>query len=357
LSKNNLDLELESSTLEKLKILIKKLNDTLFATIKGSQSIETEGLEKLLTFISRVSSECHDHFSNFIPVLIKLKYFSKENNVEEILEDIYQIKFKHDYKKYCNKLRELQNNYKSIVVPELLKANLESLDEWLNIFFRFEGLPFQFITMENAMHGDISGILYLIADDSSSFMNRSYNNKTEENIQLVRKQASSYIDIINSCLDELQILNNQILGISGRTGFLELVNIPERLQEVSVTMIDKNVNYDFKGSKFGGGFAAEGGIQTGGTLIDVSSTNNLTEAAQQIQELLQQLQTQGMNENEAQKQAAQDLAKQAEQDPTLMGKLIQWSKSMADTASKTTVSEATKGVVQLALRIAGISLP
>ena len=122
-------------------------------------------------------------------------------------------------------------------------------------------------------------------------------------------------------------------------------------------MIDKNTNYDLKGSKFGGGFAAEGGIQSGGTFIDISSNNNLTEAAQQIQTLLQQLQTQGMNAEEAQKQGAHDLAKQAEQDPTLMGKLIQWSKSMADTAGKTTVSEATKRVLKLALQIAGISLP
>jgi polyhydroxyalkanoate synthesis regulator phasin len=116
-------------------------------------------------------------------------------------------------------------------------------------------------------------------------------------------------------------------------------------------------SYDLRGAKFGGGFATEGGLQTGGSLIDASSTNNLSEAALQIQELLQQLQTQGSTSEEAQQKVASDLARQAESDPSVMGKLVNWGKSLADTAGKTTVSEATKGVVKLALQIAGIPIP
>lgn len=116
-------------------------------------------------------------------------------------------------------------------------------------------------------------------------------------------------------------------------------------------------SYDLRGAKFGGGFATEGGLQTGGSLIDVSSTNNLSEAALQIQELLQQLQNQGNTSEESQKKVASDLAEQAASDPSVMGKLVQWGKSLADTAGKTTVSEATKGVVKLALQIAGIPMP
>lgn len=116
-------------------------------------------------------------------------------------------------------------------------------------------------------------------------------------------------------------------------------------------------NYDLRGAKFGGGFATEGGLQTGGTLIDVSSTNSLSEAALQIQELLQQLQTQGSTSEEAQQQVAKDLAKQAESDTSVMGKLVQWGKSIADTASKTTVSEAVKRVIKLGLQMAGITMP
>jgi uncharacterized protein YjbI with pentapeptide repeats len=51
----------------------------------------------------------------------------------------------------------------------------------------------------------------------------------------------------------------------------------------------KNTTYNQQNSKWGGGFAAEGGIQIGGQFIDASSKQNLTEAAQEIQQLLDHL--------------------------------------------------------------------
>jgi HSP20 family molecular chaperone IbpA len=115
--------------------------------------------------------------------------------------------------------------------------------------------------------------------------------------------------------------------------------------------------YDLSNAKFGGGFAAEGGFQVGGNLIDLSCARNLSDAAQQIQELLQQLEGRGVSIEDAKQQAASDLAKQAKANPTIMGNLVKWGQSLADTAGKTTVSEATKGVVKLALQMSGISLP
>jgi transcriptional regulator with XRE-family HTH domain len=115
--------------------------------------------------------------------------------------------------------------------------------------------------------------------------------------------------------------------------------------------------YNLSNAKFGGGFAAEDGLQIGGNLTDLSSASNLTDAAQQIQELLQQLEEQGISIENAKQQAASDLAKQAEANPTFRGKLVKWGQSLADTAGKTTVSEAVKGVIKLGVQILGIPLP
>jgi hypothetical protein len=123
-----------------------------------------------------------------------------------------------------------------------------------------------------------------------------------------------------------------------------------------MTEQDKS-NYNLSNAKFGGGFAAEGGFQVGGNLIDLSSANNLTDAAQEIQELLQQLQGQGVSMEDAKQQAASDLAKQAKDNKNVMGKLVNWGQSLADTASKTTVSEVAKGVVKISLQMLGIPLP
>ncbi|WP_204137301.1 hypothetical protein [Halomicronema sp. CCY15110] len=123
-------------------------------------------------------------------------------------------------------------------------------------------------------------------------------------------------------------------------------------------------NYDLRGSKFGGGFAAEGGIQVGGTLNDLSQTEDLTEAASKIQQLLTQLQSQSASEDVAHDEAAKALAAQAQQDPTLMGKLVNWGKALGGDASKAATSEAAKVaggqaakvVITKALALLGLSL-
>lgn len=112
--------------------------------------------------------------------------------------------------------------------------------------------------------------------------------------------------------------------------------------------------YNLENAKFGGGFVAEGGLQVGGQLIDLLAANSLADAAKEIQELLQQLQKQGVSSEDATQQAASDLAEQAKANPSVMSKVVKWG---MDTAGKTTVGEATKGVIKLTLQMLGIPLP
>ena len=110
----------------------------------------------------------------------------------------------------------------------------------------------------------------------------------------------------------------------------------------------------------GGGSYYETINTGGGNYIQgnyVNMSQDLTEAAGQIQELLNQLQKSGVTVEAAQEQVATDLAKQAESNLTVMGKLVGWGKTMANKASETTVSEAAKAIVPLALKLVGIPLP
>lgn len=118
----------------------------------------------------------------------------------------------------------------------------------------------------------------------------------------------------------------------------------------SQSMGDRNINT-------GGGNYNEriDGNYIQGNYINMSQ--DLTQAAQQIQDLLQQLQNQGVPVETSQQQVAADMAKQAETNPAMMEKLVLWGKAMANKASETTVSEAAKIVLTLALKAAGVPLP
>ena len=91
--------------------------------------------------------------------------------------------------------------------------------------------------------------------------------------------------------------------------------------------------------------------------INEAQQKNLVDTAAEIQELLNQLQIQGYSQEQAQQQVAQDLALKADNDPTVLGKLVKWGQSLGDSAAKTTVSEAAKEVFKLALRLSGIPIP
>lgn len=81
-------------------------------------------------------------------------------------------------------------------------------------------------------------------------------------------------------------------------------------------------------------------------------SQDLTHAASQIQDLLDQLRQHGVVENAAQKQVATDLASEAKKDPNVREKLQKWGESLAST----TVSDVVKGIVKLACKSAGIPL-
>ncbi|ACK67912.1 hypothetical protein PCC8801_3971 [Rippkaea orientalis PCC 8801] len=77
---------------------------------------------------------------------------------------------------------------------------------------------------------------------------------------------------------------------------------------------------------------------------------SLVEAAQEIQQLLEQLQQSGVTLEDAQHQVAKDLVTKAQNDPTWKNTLIKWGQSMGDLATKTVVTEVVKEVIKLALK-------
>jgi len=95
----------------------------------------------------------------------------------------------------------------------------------------------------------------------------------------------------------------------------------------------------------------EGGNYIQGDYINLNQ--DLAQAALQIQDLLDQLQKQGVAVDIAQEQVATDMATQAQNNPTMKDKLVKWGQSLGDA----TVSDVVKGIVKLAIRSAGIPLP
>lgn len=130
-----------------------------------------------------------------------------------------------------------------------------------------------------------------------------------------------------------------------------LISQEKELQKLMAENSSRNINT-------GGGNYIE---SNSGTYVEgdyINMSQNLTQAASSIEDLVnQRVQKQEVTVDVAQQQVANDLATQAQENPTVMGKLVKWGQSLANDAAKATVGDVAKGTVKLALRAAGLPLP
>jgi hypothetical protein len=160
-------------------------------------------------------------------------------------------------------------------------------------------------------------------EDRLAYTNGKLDSKDLELARLERLLAAPKVQISNS--------GNLQIGINNNMGNNRTINT-------------------------GGGNYYEYIDTSGGDYIQgnyINMSQDLTQAASQIQDLIEQLQKNGVSVDVAQEQVAKDVATQAQKNPTVRDKLIKWGQSLGDA----TVSDVVKGVVKLGIRSAGIPLP
>jgi uncharacterized protein YjbI with pentapeptide repeats len=112
--------------------------------------------------------------------------------------------------------------------------------------------------------------------------------------------------------------------------------------------------YHIVNPSFGGGFAASGAVQVGGSL-SLSQAKDWNEAVNEIQQVLAQLEIQTVPESITQHELAEILVACAQQDVILMGKLVNWAKLSKEVSQTSKVSDCQdiQAVLAKALKILG----
>jgi uncharacterized protein YjbI with pentapeptide repeats len=144
---------------------------------------------------------------------------------------------------------------------------------------------------------------------------------------------------------ETQIIQYQQETQTLRENINNLHNILQQQTEVQKLMAE-TPKYDLRGSKFGGGFAGDGGTQIGGILNDYSSKQSLDEAAAEIQQLLKQLEETNPTTTETEKMIiAAKAADEIKNNPTLKARVIGALKSGGTEAFKEAVDNPLVNVL------------
>jgi uncharacterized protein YjbI with pentapeptide repeats len=182
-----------------------------------------------------------------------------------------------------------------------------------------------------------------------------------ENIYVVKVGMSSEVDQevihtefmqihekIREALEEkyrTELVHYQQQTQSLRENINNLHNLLQQQTEVQKLMAE-TPKYDLRGSKFGGGFAGDGGTQIGGILNDYSSKQSLDEAAAEIQQLLKQLEETNPTTTETEKMiVAAKAADEIKNNPTLKARVIGALKSGGTEAFKEAVDNPLVNVL------------
>jgi hypothetical protein len=115
--------------------------------------------------------------------------------------------------------------------------------------------------------------------------------------------------------------------------------------------VSENRTINTGGGNYYESIETSGGQYIQGNYIEMSQ--DLTDAAADIQRLIEQLQKSGSTVNDAQEQVAKDMKAQAQNNPTIRKKLMQWGQSIGES----TITDVVKGTIKIAIRSAGLPLP
>ncbi|MCM0589859.1 MAG: hypothetical protein ACSI46_28090 [Gloeotrichia echinulata DVL01] len=122
---------------------------------------------------------------------------------------------------------------------------------------------------------------------------------------------------------------------------------------------DRNNTYNIylgANGNFNKSISIEGNyLQVHGNYINISQ--DLSQAARQIEELLCQLENQGYNRQDAQQKVAKDWANEVQNNPKAKGKLVKLGQTIRDAAASAVIGEATLDVIKLVFASLGIPLP
>ncbi len=158
---------------------------------------------------------------------------------------------------------------------------------------------------------------------------KQHNDKIKEReIEIYRQHNSELLEIA-------KLMASQPINIETNS-----------TMEIQIMSGDRHIHTE------GGNYIeSNSGVYIQGNYINMNQ--DLTQAATQIQDLIEQLKNRGMTDDVAQEQVAKDIANQAQKNSTVKDKLLKWGQSLGDAA----VSDVVKGAIKLAIRSAGIPLP
>jgi hypothetical protein len=182
-----------------------------------SANIDVTDSRKVLRFISKLTQVINQAFNNIYPILIEVSLLRDSDlgsdKIQELRREVKLLTsrdYYRDVQLICGQLNELQAQYRDNIEPIINNFTANQKNEFREVFYLIDQHEGYLIGIVNNMTYDI--------DQKLDNLNRTHS--VDELVTFASEQAQ----IFKKSINELNLLGNKILGVSGKEGLLELLS-------------------------------------------------------------------------------------------------------------------------------------
>jgi hypothetical protein len=236
------------------KSLISNLWDVM-KTATQDDNKSSEDLRSILIFINEVARVVDQAFTGVLGILVKYKSLTEQDlalhKLPALALELESLRTRHHFKEagdICGQLKILKIQYEN-EIAEKLDPHVKYKRNWESLFGLLEEREGKVVELVEQSIARLQCALYKYTGFKGFEIdyynpNNLEDGKTIESIRGMVRQTSQEIE---NMLSEISSIKNSILGLSGRPGLLELVNVDRfRLKETITYMTNndysKNIN-------------------------------------------------------------------------------------------------------------------
>jgi hypothetical protein len=200
----------------------------MVATTTGQNNLADAEVRRVLSFVSQVIQVIEQAFQDVLTLMLDIQYLDQsELSAGRLIElrkrvDLLTARsYYRDAAEICSRLKHLRENFDQFIRPSV--QGLRGFDDWRGVFGLIE---------------EREGRIIMLIEHTAREIGHLLDEADSGSLSTVRTKAAHSADELRGLLAELHDLNGRILGLSGRSGYLELTRDRNELRREVNLMID-----------------------------------------------------------------------------------------------------------------------
>jgi len=210
--------------------VVSDIKDAVFRSTSELSSSPND-LRDILSFLTKVVQVVDQAFQDVYTLAVDLAYVTAEDvasgrirRLQQNLDLLVGRSHYRDAEEICSRLKHLRIRFDEYVRPAINNIGEQRL--WENLFWLIE---------------EREGRIMDLVHGASSELRRELDRLDTQHIDRVNQAARQLMNELRPLLGDLRELTNNVLGLSGRPGFLELTGNREVLAKAASVVIKGGV--------------------------------------------------------------------------------------------------------------------